>query len=83
LPYKEIIDQAATQVKLVKSNTSWYDWERYSNRQQQRMNMGGIVGELVYEGELAPFLPLLRLGMYTHIGKNTTFGLGKYVARGE
>jgi hypothetical protein len=79
LPYKEILDHAASQVRLVASQTSWYDWERYSNRQQQRMNMGGIVGELVYEGELAPFLPLLRLGQFTHIGKNTTFGLGKYI----
>ena len=79
LPYKEILDQAASQVQLVASQTSWYDWERYSNRQKTRMNMGGIVGELVYEGDLAPFLPLILLGQFTHIGKNTTFGLGKYV----
>jgi hypothetical protein len=82
LPYKAILDQAASHVKLVDSKTSWYDWERYSNRQKTRMNMGGIMGELVYEGELAPFLPLLLLGQFTHIGKNTTFGLGKYIVAG-
>jgi len=38
-----------------------------------------IVGTLTYEGELTPFLPLILLGQFTHIGKNTTFGLGKYV----
>lgn len=79
LPYKDILDQAANQVRLVTNNTSWHDWERYSNRQKKRMNMGGIVGNLIYEGELAPFMPLIQLGQFTHIGKNTTFGLGKYV----
>lgn len=79
LPYKDIIDQAANHVKLVDSNTSWYDWERYSNRQQTRMKMGGIVGSLSYAGDLASFMPLILLGQFTHIGKNTTFGLGKYV----
>jgi len=79
LPYKDILSQAEQDVQLVKSNTSWYNWERYSNRQRTRMNMGGIMGNLVYEGELAPFIPLIVLGQFTHIGKNTTFGLGKYV----
>ena len=79
LPYQDILSHAEQAVQLKDSHTSWYDWERYSNRQQQRMNMGGVVGELIYEGELAPFLPLIRLGQFTHIGKNTTFGLGKYV----
>jgi hypothetical protein len=81
LPYKAILDQAANQVRLVDSHTTWYDWERYSNRQQTRMKMGGIIGALTYEGELEPFLPLITLGQFTHIGKNTTFGLGKYIVR--
>ena len=79
LPYKEILEQAAKHVKLVDSNTGWYDWERYSNRQRTRMNMGGIIGTFTYEGNVAPFLPLILLGQFTHIGKNTTFGLGKYL----
>lgn len=79
LPYKDILDHAINHVKLVNSNTSWYDWERYSNRQRTRMKMGGIVGTLSYAGDLAPFMPLIVLGQFTHIGKNTTFGLGKYV----
>ncbi len=79
LPYKDILNQAEHEVKMVESNIRWYNWERYSNRQQTRMNMGGIVGTLIYGGELAPFMPLIVLGQFTHIGKNTTFGLGKYV----
>ncbi len=82
LPYREIIDQAVQQVRLVSSETKWHDWERYSNRQRQRMSMGGIVGSLTYEGNLVPYLSLILLGQFTHIGKNTTFGLGQYVVGG-
>jgi CRISPR/Cas system endoribonuclease Cas6 (RAMP superfamily) len=32
----------------------------------------------VYEGDLGPFLPLLRLGELLHVGKHATFGLGRY-----
>jgi CRISPR/Cas system endoribonuclease Cas6 (RAMP superfamily) len=42
------------------------------------MKLGGIIGEVVYEGDLTNFVPLLKIGELTHIGKNTTFGLGKY-----
>ena len=68
----------AESVRLVESHVQPYDWERYSQRQQTRMKLGGIVGTATYEGHLAPFLPLLALGEWLHIGKGTTFGLGKY-----
>jgi hypothetical protein len=39
----------------------------------------GFVGTVVYEGEgLAAFLPYLRLGEYTHVGKKTVQGAGMY-----
>ena len=41
------------------------------------MLMGGIVGTVSYTGDLAEFLPLLRLCETFHLGKQTTFGLGK------
>lgn len=76
IDFKELI-QKAEAVKLIQSDVSWYDWERYSNRQKKRMKLGGIVGKAVYEGNLEPFIPWLQLAEWTHIGKNTTFGLGK------
>ena len=57
---------------------AWRDWTRQSNRQQQRMVFGGAVGRWTLHGELAPFWPLLHLGQWLHVGKNATFGLGRY-----
>ncbi|MCS6927340.1 MAG: CRISPR system precrRNA processing endoribonuclease RAMP protein Cas6, partial [Candidatus Binatia bacterium] len=70
---------AAEQVETVKSELRWYDWERYSARQETRMKLGGVIGRVTYRGELRPFVPLLRLGEVVHVGKGTSFGLGKYV----
>lgn len=65
-------------IKIKKSNLRWLDWERYSSRQNTRMKLGGFLGRVIYEGNFKEFLPLLILGKYTHIGKNCTFGLGRY-----
>lgn len=72
------LSERARSVSLIKNATSWHDWERYSRRQGQRMNMGGLVGTVVYGGKLDEFLPWLILGEQVHVGKNTVFGLGKY-----
>lgn len=56
----------------------WRDWTRYSSRQQQRMDLGGVVGRWRLSGDLAPFLPFLHLGQWLHVGKEATFGLGAY-----
>lgn len=74
---------AAEQVRLIRDETSWFDWERYSARQGVRMNLGGIVGEAEYEGDISPLLPLLRLGEVLHVGKGTGFGLGQYTITSE
>ena len=75
--YRGIIE-AATGVRLAEARTEWVDWERYSRRQQQRMNLGGLVGQVTYEGDLQSFLPLLVLGQLVHVGKACVFGHGKY-----
>jgi len=74
---REILAPAA-RVKVVESGLRWYDWERYSARQQGRMALGGFVGRITFAGDLAPWLPLLRLGEVLHVGKGTAFGLGRY-----
>jgi hypothetical protein len=67
----------AEQVHTTAAHTSWMEWERYSTRQKQRTSLGGTVGQMVYEGDLAPFRPLLALGEWIHVGKACVFGNGQ------
>lgn len=77
LLYGSLLDQAQT-VRLTRNDTRWFDWERYSHRQDRRMKLGGLIGEATYEGDLRPFLPILALGEWVNVGKGTSFGLGRY-----
>ena len=75
--FKNLIQQARN-IKTVKRSLYWHDWERYSNRQETRMKLGGFMGEITYEGKLKEFWPYIRLGEYVHVGKGSGFGLGRY-----
>jgi len=75
--FKKIIEKAED-VKVENKNLKWYDWQRYSARQETKMNMGGFVGEITFEGNIQPFIDLIRAGEVLHVGKGTGFGLGKY-----
>lgn len=83
--YKNIeINETLSLAKTIPSGTlnlQWEEKERYSRRQGQRIIMGGMVGIMECEGELQPFLPWLLLGQDLHVGKNTSFGLGKYMLK--
>jgi len=83
MDWKGIIGRAKKGVRTVHSGLCWHDWERYSNRQEKRLKMGGFIGDITFEGELAEFFPFLRLGEYLHVGKGTVYGLGKYEIAGE
>ena len=43
LDFKGLIAQAET-VQTVQSRLRWHDWTRYSSRQNQKMQLGGLVG---------------------------------------
>ncbi len=75
--FKGIIEKAK-EVKIKERNLRWYDWERYSTRQDTRMKMGGFVGDITFGGNTEPFMPLIKAGEVLHVGKGTAFGLGKY-----
>jgi hypothetical protein len=79
LDYKGLIARAR-EVQVLKTTVRWFDWERNSSR-NGRMQMGGMVGEATYGGNLTEFLPLLRYAEQVHLGKATTFGLGKISVR--
>ncbi len=74
--FKALVAQAET--VTIEHGLKWHDWIRYSNRQQQKMRLGGLIGEVALFGDLTEFYPLLYLGQWLHLGKNATFGLGGY-----
>lgn len=77
LDFKGLIEKAG-KVETRDRVTTWHDWERYSARQDTKMKMGGFVGRVSFKGELEDFMPFIRLGRILHVGKGTSFGLGKY-----
>jgi hypothetical protein len=77
LAFREWIDLASG-VETIEHDLRWFDWERYSSRQQTTMHMGGLMGRVTFEGKLAPFYRLLDIGQIVHVGKGTSFGLGRF-----
>ena len=41
------------------------------------MMMGGMVGKIIYENVPREYVPILKFCEQVHLGKATTFGLGK------
>lgn len=57
----------------------WQDWTRYSSRQKTAMQLGGVIGEWDLDISAIPaWWPLLWLGQWVHVGKQTSMGLGQY-----
>jgi CRISPR-associated endoribonuclease Cas6 len=81
LDIKDVIEKAMA-VRIANKRFHRYDWERYSGRQEQKIDMGGFVGDISFEGQVIPFVPLLKAGEVLHIGKSTVFGLGRYEIKG-
>ncbi|NOT58859.1 MAG: CRISPR system precrRNA processing endoribonuclease RAMP protein Cas6 [Acidobacteria bacterium] len=76
LDYRALLEQARD-IKTTASDVRWVAWERYSQRQDQRIPWGGLLGSVEYEGTWAAFAPVLALGELVGVGNNCTFGLGR------
>lgn len=76
LPYRELVARAG-EIDTLAGTLRWRDWTRYSSRQQERMQLGGLLGEATYPGVDEVFIALLDLARLLHVGKQTTFGLGR------
>ncbi|HWP56689.1 MAG TPA: CRISPR system precrRNA processing endoribonuclease RAMP protein Cas6 [Candidatus Acidoferrales bacterium] len=74
----KVFGEQAERIKTVSDFTRWVESARYSRRREVAHDLSGFVGDVSFEGELAPFLPFLRLGEYLHVGKNAVFGNGWY-----
>ena len=52
-------------------------WERHSRESDERHPLLGVLGSLTLTGPLLPFLPFLHMAEIAHLGKSTSFGLGR------
>jgi hypothetical protein len=69
--------RAAEQVRVVEQQLVWRELFRASGRHGRLLPMSGLLGKVVLEGELAPFLPWLVWGSLTHVGKDAAMGNGR------
>lgn len=77
LDYRSLISQAED-IQTVQSQFQWREYSRYSSRQKEKMQLGGVTGWALYEGEgLSQFHPFLKAAEFMSAGKGTTFGFGK------
>ncbi len=68
----------ASRVAVSDADLQWQEGGRWSARQKTTHPMGGVVGRWTLEGDLGPFAPFLDAGVWTHVGKQAAFGLGRY-----
>ena len=75
VPFKRVdID---TSYKIVSKNLRYQELTRRSNKQNVKMNLGGLMGEMVISGVSREVYELLKQGELIGVGKSTAFGLGK------
>ncbi len=68
--------ERARNVRLVDSGLEHQAVTRHSSRTGQRHPIGGFTGTAVYEGPLTDFVPWLRAGYWTGVGRQTVWGKG-------
>ncbi|NJN47960.1 MAG: hypothetical protein HC808_17430 [Candidatus Competibacteraceae bacterium] len=73
---KHALLSRAAEVRIASEQLVWDDWSRFSGRQQAWMKFGGLLGEITYAGDLAPFLPYLILGGVVSCGGENQFWIG-------
>ena len=75
---KEAYLRQAESIICTNDQTTWLEFQSYSNRQKRSTPISGLLGEATFEGQLAPFLTLLIAGEIIHVGKSAVKGNGKY-----
>lgn len=79
-PYWPLLEQAEA-IAVREDRTRWVELDSYSTRRNAHAPLSGLVGRVILQGDLQPFLPWLVWGQVVHAGKETTKGNGWYVLR--
>lgn len=72
------ISQEFVAPEIVSQNHKFAQVDRFSARQRGKMTLKGIAGRIQLETIEEDLLVLLLAGELIHIGKNTSFGFGRY-----
>jgi hypothetical protein len=75
IAFREMGERASA-VRLRRLQIEWERAQRTSRRTGQTHPLGGFVGEAEYEGDLAEFMPWLRCGRWSGVGRQTVWGKG-------
>ena len=73
----EHIQKLSSKIITTKKDIELVNMERYSNRTNEKMDFGGLMGSMSFHGDLSLFVPWLYAAQILHIGGNTTFGMGR------
>lgn len=71
------IQMLSSAVSVIQNQLGFKPLQRYSNRLNEKMDFSGLMGSIQFAGELTPFVPWLYAAQVLHIGRNTTFGMGR------
>lgn len=69
--------ERAACVQLTRCELAWHEAARRSSRTGQTHPIGGFTGVAEYDGDLGEFLPYLRVGARTGVGRHTVWGKGE------
>ena len=75
--YQSLVE-CASHVTPKLDNTRWIQVKGGSRRANRLQDLSGFVGDVIFAGNIEPFLPYLLWGQAFHIGKNTVKGNGWY-----
>lgn len=77
IPFNALL-ALADEVSIVRDATRWQEAWSYSRYEGMGKPTSGFMGEVSYQGEVAPLLPYLLLGQGLQVGKNAVKGCGWY-----
>lgn len=68
--------ERAARVAVAGSTLRWESHRRKSSRTHQVHPLGGFIGEVCYQGNMAEFIPFLKAASWAGIGRQTVWGKG-------
>lgn len=75
---KNALLRQADAVRLVTDRTRWATVRGRSDRTRASTNLSGFIGTADFEGDFAPFFPILRWGEFSHAGNHAVKGNGVF-----